>query len=522
VLAAARRDLTGGDADRIINIIGRDCEVMERNMGKESESPFEADAAIIIRALSDFYERSVSGEVPVIQQPPMSRLAANMELSALVRDGGLTGEKLSWFIDQYLSALTRIYHPANIAHQQAVPHYMAALAGLVDNFVSSDGSIYELGPASVTVEYFLINWLLEKVGWTPAPLNPQQAAGGTYGGGILTHGGSLANLTALVAARTRVAPDVWQDGNPENLAILAPAETHYSIARAAGIMGMGHRAVYPLEVDERGVILPDRLPDALARVEAAGKQVVAVVANAGTTAAGLYDPLREIGAFCRERGLWFHVDAAHGGPALLTRRYRRLMDGVELTDSLAMNMHKLGRVTAFCTVLLVREARSLDEAFTQEASYLFYDKEQPGYDFLHRTIECTKPVLGLKLFMVLAAMGEAGLGDYVERQFDLTAQAYEYLQGLPDFTCPVEPQSNILCFQAKEAGDAPLALRDRLLARGKTYVSSAVLNGQRYLRLTLNNPATTMDDIKGLVHEIRDVIKSSPGLGCRDGEAVIR
>jgi L-2,4-diaminobutyrate decarboxylase len=182
------------------------------------------------------------------------------------------------------------------------------------------------------------------------------------------------------------------------------------------------------------------------------------------------------------------------------------MRGVEQADSLAMNMHKLGRVTAFCTALLVRDARLLDQAFTQEASYLFYEKEQPGYDFLHRTIECTKPVLGLKLFMVLAAMGEAGLAEYIERQFDLTAEVYEYLQGLPDFCCPVKPQSNILCFGAKGAADAPLALRDRLLKRGNYYVSAAVLNGQRYLRLTLTNPATTLDEIKGLVREIRELV----------------
>jgi L-2,4-diaminobutyrate decarboxylase len=233
---------------------------------------FKADAEIIVQALNDFYERSISGEGPVIHQLPMSALIANMELSSLVTDGGLSGEKLAQFIDRYLSAITRIYHPANIAHQQAVPHYMAALAGMVDNFVSSDGSIYELGPASVSIEYFLINWLLEKVGWNPAPLNAQRVAQEIHGGGILTHGGSIANLTALVAARTQIAPEVCLEGNPANLALLAPAETHYSIARAVGIMGLGHHAVYPLEIDERGVIIPDQLPAAHTRVEANGKQ----------------------------------------------------------------------------------------------------------------------------------------------------------------------------------------------------------------------------------------------------------
>ena len=466
---------------------------------------FESDAEIIVQALSDFYERSISGEGPVIHQPPMSGLIADMELSSLVRDGGLSGERLAQFIDRYLSALTRIYHPANIAHQQAVPHYMAALAGLVDNFVSSDGSIYEFGPASVSVEYFLINWLLEKVGWKPAPMNPQRAEEGGHGGGILTHGGSIANLTGLIAARTRIAPDVWQEGNPGHLALLAPEGAHYSIARAAGIMGLGHRALYPLETDERGVIVPDRLPAAYARVENEGKRVVALVANAGTTALGLYDPLQEIGAFCRERNLWFHVDGAHGGPAILTDKYHHLMRGVELADSLTMNMHKLMRVTAFCTALLVRDGRTLDEAFTQEASYLFHAKEQPGYDFLHRTIECTKPVLGLKFFMVLAALGEARLAKYIERQFDLTVEFYAYLQSLPDFECAFPPQSNILCFRVKRLRDDHLTLRDKLLARGDYFVSTTSLNGQRYLRPTLTNPATGLNELEGLVREIREL-----------------
>ena len=467
---------------------------------------FEADAKLIIQALTDYYDRSIAGEGQVIHQPPMSELVGALELETLVQEGGLTGDRLARFIETYLSGITQIYHPANIAHQQAVPHAIAALAGMVDNFVSSDGSIYEFGPASVAIEYFLINWLLDKVGWQPAPLPPEGMATRVHGGGILTNGGSLANLTAMIAARTRIAPEVWAQGTPADLALLAPTETHYSIARAAGILGMGQRAVYPLEIDERGVIIPDRLPAALARLETDGKRPMALVANAGTTPAGQYDPLQEIGAFCRERELWFHVDGAHGGPAVLTAKYRHLMDGVELADSITMNMHKLMRVPAFCTALLVRDAQDLDRAFVQEASYLFHEKEQPGYDFLHRTVECTKPVLGLKFFMVLAAMGEAGMAETIERQFDLTAEVYDYLQNLPDFYCPVAPQSNILPFRALEAGDEQLALREKLLARGNTYISTTTLNGDRFLRLTLTNPASGLREIEGLVREIRELL----------------
>jgi L-2,4-diaminobutyrate decarboxylase len=469
---------------------------------------FEADAEIVTRALSSFYERSVSGEDWVIRLRPMDDVMSDMGLATLLEEGGLSGEKLAHFVDAYLAGITRIYHPANIAHQQAVPHYVAALAGLVDNFVSSDGSIYEFGPASISIEYFLINWLLEKVGWKPAPLDPRQGTERDHGGGILVNGGSIANLTVLIAARTQIAPEAWHKGNPGNLVVLAPTGAHYSVARAAGIMGMGHQALYPLDVDHRGLIRPDRLPAAYERVRSEGKRVVALVATSGTTTVGLYDPLHEIGAFCQEQGLWLHVDGAHGAPVLLTDKYRSLMRGVELANSLTMNMHKLMRVPAFCTALLARDAGTLDEAFTQDASYLFFDKEQPGYDFHHRTIECTKPVLGLKFFMTLAALGETGMAKYIERQVDLAVEAYDYLQSQPDFSCPVEPQSNILCFRVVGVGDGHLALRDRLLARGNTFVSTTMFNGLRYLRLTLNNPATGMAEIKALVQEIRELVSS--------------
>jgi L-2,4-diaminobutyrate decarboxylase len=468
---------------------------------------FESDAAIVVRLLSDFYERTGRGEGPAIHQRPMADVVDELELEALAAGQELSGEAFERFLKTYLDNLTPIYHPGNMAHQQAVPHYMAALAGLIDHFVSSDGSIYELGPASVSIEYFLINWWLKRVGWTPAPLPGRPTDGDSEsGGGILTHGGSLANLTALVAARSRLAPDVWENGNPADLVILAPPEAHYSVARAAGIMGMGRCALYPLEVDRWGVIRPERLLETVEAVQAAGKRVMALVANAGTTAAGLYDPLDEIGRFCRDADIWFHVDGAHGGPALLSEKHRPLMRGVELADSLTMNMHKLLRVTATCTVLLVRDAELLDRAFAQKASYLFYEKEQPGYDFLHRTIECTKPVQGLKLFLVLAALGEAGLAAHIERQFELTQSAYHHLNSLPDFQCPVEPQSNILCFRALAAGDQQLVLREQLLARGRAYVSTTELNGERTLRLTLNNPATGLAEVEALVQEIRTIL----------------
>ncbi len=472
---------------------------------------FVNDAKIVTEALDQYFQQSLAGDKPVIHQAAREKLIADLDLAAHVSAGGLSGESLAQFIATYLSTTTRLHHPAYMAHQVAVPHYAGALAALVDGFTDNAMAIYEMGPGAASIEYFVINWLLEKVGWEPAPLDRTYDHGDhVWGGGVLTHGGSLANLTALVAARSRIVPQVWLEGNPPDLALLAPAEAHYSIARAAGILGIGRHAIYDLDVDARGVIVPDRLPEAYNRLKNDGKRAVALVANACSTAVGLYDPLDEISEFCRQQAVWFHVDGAHGASALLSDKYKGLLKGIEKADSLSWDAHKLMRTPTLCTAVLVRDYRTLDQAFQQEASYLFHDKEQPGFDFIHRTVECTKAGLGLRLFMVLAALGERGLADYIDRQFDLAVEAYTYISQLPDFECAVAPEANILCFRLVEGSDdMQLKVRDKLTAQGDFYISTAEFNGKRYLRLSLMNPDTSLDDIKRLVSEIRQRARNS-------------
>lgn len=469
---------------------------------------FISDAETIINTLDKYHKESKSGEKPIIQLPPIEEIIEKLELTSYIKTGGLTGEKLSEFIEKYLNTTTRLHHPAYLSHQVAVPYYSGALGSLIDGFTNNPMAIYEMGPGAASIEYFIVNWLLEKIGWKPWQLkkgidNKQEE----LGGGVLMHGGSLANLTALLAARNKIAPDAWQNGNPTDLALLAPADCHYSIARAAGILGFGQNAIYPLDVDEKGAVIPDKLNDVYKRMKNDNKRAVALVANACSTAVGIYDPLSEIGDFCREKNLWFHVDGAHGASALLSKKYRHLLRGVEKADSLTWDAHKMLRTPALCAALLVRDHADIDNAFKQEASYLFHEKEQPGFDFMHRAVECTKAGLGLKLFMVLAALGEQGLSRYIESQTELTLKAYKYINEIPGFSCPVVPQSNILCFRVDGDDSLQLKLRDKLISEGSFYVSTTLFNGLRYLRLVIMNPDTTMDTIKKLARRIQDLTK---------------
>jgi L-2,4-diaminobutyrate decarboxylase len=151
----------------------------------------------------------------------------------------------------------------------------------------------------------------------------------------------------------------------------------------------------------------------------------------------------------------------------------------------------------------VRDHRHMDDAFHQEASYLFHDKDQPGVDLIHRTVECTKGAIGLRAFLVIAAEGEQALARYIEHQVDLAKEAARYIAALPGFELAIEPPFNIVCFRVEGSDELQLEIRKRLLGEGDFYITTTNFRQRRWLRLTLMNPGTELDDIRGLVRAIR-------------------
>lgn len=454
---------------------------------------FLEDVQLVAGELERYRRESVSGAPPVVRQAPMAEVIETLGLQAHLENGGLAGEAFAKFIRHYLELTVRLHHPGSLAHQVAAPHPAASLAMLVEGATNNPMAIYEMGPAAASIEAFLVDWLISKVGWS------------AHAGGVFTHGGSLANLTALVAARSRFDGAIWRRGCRGDLALIASADCHYSVARAAGIMGIGEENVYALAVDSAGAVIPAEIGGVIERARDEGKRPFALVANACSTATGAFDPLRAIAGICRDHGLWLHVDGAHGASALLSQRHRWRLDGVELADSLTWDAHKLLCTPGLCTAVLVRDAAALDTAFQQDASYLFHSKRQPGFDFIHRTVECTKAALGLRLFAVLAALGESGIAAYIDKQFGLTRQAYEILSVIPGLECQAQPQSNILCFRVAGSDEAQLRVRDRLLAEGDFHLSTAVVAGRRFLRVVFTNPVTTVDDIRRLASRVLEI-----------------
>lgn len=454
-----------------------------------------AAIAASVAALEPHLAQAQAGVGPVLARPPVAEVAERLDLARWIRDGGMDVAALGDWLEQYLAMSTRLQHPGSLAHQVAVPDVPATVADLVHGAINNPMAIYEMGAAAATIELAVVDWMNGQAG-LPA------GAGGT-----LTHGGSLANLTALLAARAAHAPDAWRAGAPRDLAVLCTPSAHYSIERAAGILGLGTDAIVALPVDALDRIDPARMGEALERAHAAGRRPFALVAAACATSTGLFDDLDAAADVAQAHGLWLHVDGAHGASALLSPAHRHHLSGIERADSITWDAHKLLRVSGLCAALLVRDADALERAFRQRASYLFYEDhgDAPGPDVITRTVECTKAALGTKLFLELAARGERGLGDDVAARFAAARDAWELLRERPGFTVPYAPETNIVCFRVPGDDAHQVAVREALMADGDVHLSSAEVGGRRHLRMVVTAPATTRATLVDTIGRIAQV-----------------
>jgi L-2,4-diaminobutyrate decarboxylase len=302
------------------------------------------------------------------------------------------------------------------------------------------------------------------------------------------------------------------DGTP---VVVAHGDAHYSVGRAVGILGLGTDNMLRAPLDEQRRMDPAGLDAMLHRLEREGRPVIAVAAAACATPIGAFDPLPEIAEVCRRHGVWLHVDAAHGGSACFSRKYRHLVAGLELADSVVMDAHKMMFMPALCAFVFYRDPAHRFAAFEQNAPYLF-DPSAPGiaeYDSALKTVECTKRAAAFGLWGVWSLFGPQLFSDLVDVTYGLGEAFHEKLRIAPDFEPLHEPQCNIVAFRyvPEELRDAPasqlgrfqLDLRREIIESGAFYLVPTQADGAGALRVTLINPLTTSEDLDELLQELR-------------------
>jgi L-2,4-diaminobutyrate decarboxylase len=398
----------------------------------------------------------------------------------------------------------RLQHPMYMGHQVCPPLPAAALAEPVVSALNQSQAIWDMSPGTTMVELSLLRWFAGLASWDPG------VARGTF-----VSGGSAANLTALLAARAERFPDSWRAGTPPGLVLLAGEQAHYSVARAAGILGMGTDAVIAIPSDEEGRTSPAAAAGTLARLAAEDRPVLALVATAGSTATGSHDDLRALAHVAADAGAWLHVDGAHGASALLSARHRGRMDGIEAADSLSWDPHKMMYQPLSAAVLLVRRGAALERAFSQDAGYLFQPSREDGGrppDLGAWTLQCSRRADALRLWLTLRLHGTRILEALYDRAADLAAALWDKLDGAPDFEPLHRPHSNILCFRHVPGREEDAGWQDRLRreynASGRGWITGATLRGRRALRVTLINPATTAAHLDRLLEGLREAART--------------
>ena len=407
------------------------------------------------------------------------------------------GGELVADLSRIMKASTAVAHPRVMAHQVPPPLPGAALAELVSAILNNGMAVYEMGTAAVPIEMSVLIWMINR-------LDLRATAGG-----VLTSGGSLGNLTALLAMRQAHAGfDVWKEGAQAGppLAVIVSSDAHYSVSRTLRIMGWGDGGAISARVDNDHRLTAAAVEEALRKTT--DRKVIGIVAAASSTATGAFDPLPELAEVAKRHGLWLHVDAAHGGAAALSAKHRHKLEGIEQADSIVWDAHKMLMMPALVTAVLFKQNHHTYEAFAQQASYLFAKAtgEATWWDLGQRTLECTKRMMAIELWTQLRVHGEQLFGDILDRLVELTRIFADKIRETDDFQLALEPELNIICYRHKKADNR--ALRQRVVEDGKFYVVGTQLTDGYYLRSTIMNPLIEPSDFDDLLAHLRTLCRA--------------
>lgn len=403
----------------------------ERLKAVYQPSQFGEHAGWLARALTEYLEIAQKSETST------SRPIDMVSFQELARQATAGGNSFERAAQLFLQRTVYLNSPRCMGHQVAPPIPAASLFAAIAAVTNQGNAIHEMSPFATAAERVVVRKLCAKIGWDDAS------------DGVLTNGGSIANLTALLAARNHVEKNSWKRGVAARGVIFCGEGAHYSISRAAGILGLGTQSVVKIRSTPNGKMDSEQLAIAIERAKASGKVPLCIVASAVATSLGVFDNLTAVGKIAGDEGIWLHVDGAHGASALFSKKYGYLVEGIELADSVIWDAHKMMYMPALCAAVLFRDGKRSFETFQQDAPYLFREGHQDLAYFSGglRTIECTKQSLALPLWGTFAIYGESIFADLVDVTFDLAREFHQLITHSHDFLPVLAPESNIYCFR---------------------------------------------------------------------------
>jgi glutamate/tyrosine decarboxylase-like PLP-dependent enzyme len=356
------------------------------------------------------------------------------------------------------------------------------------------------GPASNEIERHVLDFFLSLLEFDPE-----------NGFGNFTSGGAEANLTAVIVALSKAFPDYGDQGaaacgpHPK---IYLSEESHHSFVKIAHMTGIGREALCLIEVDDSLKMDAAALEKRIDEDKKKGHTPFMVIGTGGTTGAGVIDPLPDLAQICRRHGLWFHVDAAWAGAALLSRKLKPCLAGIESSDSVTLDAHKWLSVPMGAGMFFCRDRQAVEETFAIQTGYM-PAKTGDILDPYATTVQWSRRFTGLKVFMPLAQLGQAGYEELIDKQADMGDFLREHLEA-KNWKVVNRTPLPVVCFTHDdiEKDEAKLdSLLQALYSEGKFWISKVHLSkGKAALRACITSFRTEQSDLETLVDTLNDLL----------------
>ncbi|MEN8227760.1 MAG: pyridoxal-dependent decarboxylase [Bacteroidota bacterium] len=404
-----------------------------------------------------------------------------------------------------LPGITHWQHPNFHAYFPANNSVESIFAEFITSAIGAQCMIWDTSPAAAELEQRMMEWLRDAMG-LPSGFE-----------GVIQDSASSATLVALITAReVKTGFMSNEEGVPDNLRIYCSEETHSSIEKAVGVCGIGKKNLVKVGVDNELRMIPSLLEAKIKSDIQDGYQPCAVVGTIGTTGTLAVDPIDHIGTLCKRYKLWFHVDAAYAGTALLLPEYRWMIEGIEKVDSFVFNPHKWMFTNFDCSVYFVKDATLLIKTFEILPEYLKTKSRGSVNDYRDWGVPLGRRFRALKLWFVLRGFGINGIQERLRSHIKLNQYFSEKIQEIPGIELAMEPFLNFTGFRLKYDGIDDVAslnkLNENLLEeinrKGKLFLTHTKIRGLYTVRMIVGQTYVEKQHIDLALKEIKAVMNS--------------
>jgi len=464
--------------------------------------PLEPSADEMRAMLAAATERIIQHVETLGEQPASydsdGRAAARRQVESVPSSGAPFDDILATLFDDAIPVSFNTAGPGYLAYVPGGGVFPSAVADLIANAINRYVGVWVAAPALVQLELNVVRWFCEIVGFS------------TGSGGILTSGGSMANLTAVVTARRERLPEDFSRG-----VMYTSDQTHHSVRKSAVLAGFPEANVREIPSNERQEMSVEALLDQIRVDREEGLIPFLVVASAGTTNTGAVDPLPEIADVAARESLWMHVDGAYGAFFALTERGATALAGIDRADSVTLDPHK-GLFLPYGTgCLLVRNEQTLRRAHATFADYMPAMQHDPDFvDFCDISPELSRDFRGLRAWLPIKLFGMDAFRDCLDEKLDLARWAADRLREIPGMTIVCEPRLSLTAFRLEPAGMAEdeldalnRAILERVNGRQNVYLTATRVAGRFSLRICVLSFRTHMDRMEQCIDDIRASVR---------------